>query len=180
MFQTYEIDASLSAPSADLISSIDMGTPTTIIVVENETSDLIIKSDLDHIKLVRNNDVLARICHANALFFVTMDPPMSLPHARNKISEITCLSSFNSDYSLDFQFVLIGNYGLDKNFLVHKMCITCENFHALVELRANNVFHMLSHFDMTSNNGIDYTSSSLIHDYFSKNVLATNWPLHFL
>jgi hypothetical protein len=57
--QTYEIDAGLSAPSADLISFVVMGTPTRIIVDENETRDLIIKSNLDHIKLVRNNDVLA-------------------------------------------------------------------------------------------------------------------------
>jgi hypothetical protein len=48
---------------------------------------------------------------------------MPLSHARNKIVEMTSLDSFNSVYTPNFQFNFLGDYELDNEFLVHKICI---------------------------------------------------------
>jgi hypothetical protein len=92
--QTNEIDGGLSAPSAGFTSSIVMDAPIEVISDENGTSGCIFESDLDDIKLVKNNEVMARICHTKSLFSVMMDAPMTLSHARDKISEIPCLRVF--------------------------------------------------------------------------------------
>jgi hypothetical protein len=126
--QTFDITTTLRAPITKISSFVDLNLHNTKITDENATYYLPPKSDLGHIHLVRHEEDLTRIFHGTSIWSIRMDPPMSLSHARNKISEIACLSSFNSGYTLDFQFVLIRDYGLDKNFLVNKMCITCENF----------------------------------------------------
>jgi hypothetical protein len=48
---------------------------------------------------------------------------LCLSHARNKIAELKCLKSV---YAPEFTFYLIGEYGVDNNFLVHRICITCD------------------------------------------------------
>ena len=101
-----------SAPISAVNSSINMSAPTEIISDENASCD-IVESDLDHIKLVQNNEVLARIFHASSLFSIMMDPPISLSHAKNKITELTCLKSV---YTPDFTFNLIGDNGVHNEF----------------------------------------------------------------
>jgi hypothetical protein len=86
--QLTEKTSALSAPTSALASSVELSAPTKFIAVANILCDLTIEADMDHIKLVKNNEVMARICHAKSLFFVIMDPPMPLSHARNKISII--------------------------------------------------------------------------------------------
>ena len=144
----------MSAPIAEFNSSIDMSAPDEIIVAANKPCDLTHKYDLDHIKLIRHDEVLARISQDTFLWSIAMDPPMSFSHARTKIAEITGLSTLKSAYVPDFTFQLIGDYGVDNIFLVHRICITCDDFSSLKDTKS---VHMLDHFDMTSNNGIDYT-----------------------
>lgn len=67
----------------------DLGVPIGLLVVENEPCNMKAQSNLDHIQLVRYDEVFIRITHVNSLFSVIMDPPMPSPHARNKIGEIT-------------------------------------------------------------------------------------------
>ena len=86
-----------------------------------------------------------------------LNPPLSLSHARDKIAEITWLKSV---YILDFTFNLIGEYGVDNDFLVHRICITCDDLKTL----KTKLVQMLDHFDMTSNYGVDFTPNSLLHD----------------
>jgi hypothetical protein len=83
----------LSAPTSELALSVDLSAPTKLIADANELCDLTIEADMDHIILVKINEVMARICHAKSLFSGTMDPPMSLSHARDKIVKIPCLKS---------------------------------------------------------------------------------------
>jgi hypothetical protein len=135
---------------------------------EIEPYDLRVKSDLDHIKLVNNYEVMARICHAKSLFYVITDPPLSLSCARDKIAEIPCLKSV---YVPNFQFNLIGDYDVEEEFLVHKICITCDELSCLVE---DKFLHMLDHVDMTSGIGIEFLQNSL-HDCFFKHVVACNF-----
>jgi hypothetical protein len=114
--QINEIDSGLSAPSADFNSSIVTGAqieifvdetaPTKLIADANEPCDLVVQPDFDHIQLVKSNEVLARILHDNSLFSITMDLPISLSHARDRISKIICLRSFKSVYAPNFQFHL--------------------------------------------------------------------------
>jgi hypothetical protein len=66
--QTNEIDAGSSAHIADFNCSIEISAPAEITANEIEPCDLLVESDLDHIKLVKNDEVLARICHGNCLF----------------------------------------------------------------------------------------------------------------
>ena len=109
----------LSYPIAGINSSIEL------FVDKNEPCDLILKYDLDHIKLIRNNEVLGRISHDNTLFSVTMDPPMSLSCALNKISAIPCLSMLQSVHAPVFTIKLIRDYNIHNEFWVHRICITC-------------------------------------------------------
>jgi hypothetical protein len=131
-----------------------------------------VEPDLDYIQLVKSNEVLNKILHHNSLFSITMDPPLSLQHARDKISEITCLRTFNSVYAPNFQFNLIEDYGVDNNFLVHQICITCDNFRGLVGLLGDEFPHMFTHFDMTSN--IELIPNNLLHDHLFRHVVACN------
>jgi hypothetical protein len=116
------------------------------------------KSDLDRIFLVRHDEMLAKILHDTSLWFVMMDTLMSLSQVRNKIAEITCLKS---EYVSDFTLNLIGDYNIANDFWVHIICIACNKLSCLRKYKS---VHMLNHFDITSNNGIAYTSNSLIHD----------------
>ena len=77
--------------------------------------------------MVRNDDFLARLSHANTLFSIPMDPHMSLSHAKNKIAEITCLRTLQNVYAPDFTFQLIGDYDINNEFWVHRICITCDD-----------------------------------------------------
>jgi hypothetical protein len=94
-----------------------------LVVAESEPYDINNKSDLDHIKLLRHDDVLAKSLHDTSLWSIILDSPLSLSHARNKIAELKCLKSV---YAPEFTFNLIGEYGVDNNFLVHRICITCD------------------------------------------------------
>jgi hypothetical protein len=167
-YQIYEIPTGLSAPSADLSSFVKRSALPAIMADEIEPCDLRVQSDLDHIKLVKKNEVMARICHATSLFSFIMDPPISLSRARDMLAEIPCLKSV---YTSKFQFNLIGDYGFDKDFLVHRICITCDKLVFLIESKS---LHLLNHFDMTSNSGIDFMPNSLLQDCLIKPVVACN------
>jgi hypothetical protein len=80
-------------------------------------------SELAHIKLIKGHEVLSKISQDNSLWSIVPNPPMSSSHARNKIAELKCLKSV---YAPEFTFYLIGEYGVDNNFLVHRICITCD------------------------------------------------------
>jgi hypothetical protein len=115
--QIADAPTTLSASIVEVDSPIDSRAPTDNIADRIKSCDMASKSNLDHILLVRHDDVLAKISHENSLWSIAITPPMSLSHARNKVAELKCLKSV---YAPDFTFNLIGNYGVDKNFLVHK------------------------------------------------------------
>lgn len=144
----------LSVPIAD--SSIEMSASTKIIDVTIEPCDLLVTSDLAHIKLVRHDEVINEFFHDISLWSITMDPPISVSQARNKIAEITCLKSV---YIHDFTFNLIGDYGVDNDFLVHIICITCDKLACSREYKS---VYIPNHFDMTSNFGINPVSNNLL------------------
>jgi hypothetical protein len=113
--QIPEITIVLGASNIENIVSFDLSESIEF-NAENKTCDLIVEPVLDHIQLVKNNEVLAKIFHANSLFSVMIDPSISLSHARDKIAELKCLSTFKSIYAPSFQFNLIGDYGIDNIF----------------------------------------------------------------
>ena len=96
----------LSASIATVHSSIDLSAQTENIADENEPCDMPINSDLDHIKLIRHDEVLVQSFYDTCLWYITFDSPISLSHARAKIAEITCVKSV---YAPNFQFNLIGD-----------------------------------------------------------------------
>ena len=159
-----EIPTILSSPSAGIDSPIDSVVDTEINIDKLEPFDLIMTPGLDHIKLFRHDELIDKISYDTCLWSIVMDPPMSLSHVKNKIAECTCLKNVYGPY---FTFNLIGEYGVDSIFLVHKICITCDDFEVLKE---NNLLHMFTHFDMTSNYGIEFTPNILLHDSLSKQV----------
>jgi hypothetical protein len=138
-----------------------MSTSTKIIAVTIEPCDLLVTSDSAHIKLVRHDEVINEFFHDISLWSIKMDPPMSVSQARNKIAEITCLKSV---YIHDFTFNLIGDYGVDNDFLVHRICITCDKLACSTEYK---FVYMPSRFDMTSNNNVDYGPNSSKHSVFT-------------
>jgi hypothetical protein len=176
--QINEIDSGLSAPSADFNSSIvtgaqieifvDESAPTKLIADANEPCDLVVQPDFDHIQLVKSNEVLARILHDNSLFSITMDLPISLSHARDRISEITCLRSFKSVYAPSFQFHLIGDYGVDNMFLVYRICVTCD---VLDMLKERKLIRMLDHFLRNNCYSIKPHISYICSDYTDECLL---------
>jgi hypothetical protein len=166
--QVTEKTSVLSAPTTELVSSVDLSTPPEIISDENESCDLIFGSDLNHIKLVSNNEVLARLCQANSLFSVLMDPPISLSHARNKIAEVTCLKSA---YVSDFIFNLVGVYNINNAFMVHKIYITCDELSCLMDDKSMS---MLNHFDMTSSIDIHPISNNLLQNRLFQHDVVRN------
>jgi hypothetical protein len=85
--QIPEITVVLGASNIENIVSFDLSASIEF-NAENETCDLIVEPVLDHLQLVKNNEVLAKIFHANSLFSVMIDPPISLSHARDKIAEL--------------------------------------------------------------------------------------------
>lgn len=170
--QILDMPAVLNAPIAAFNSSVDMSAPAEIIVAANKSCHLTLNYALDHIKLIRNDEVLARISHDNTLFSVPMDPPLSLSHARTKISGLAYLRALNSAYAPDFTFELIGDYDSNNEFWVHRICITCDE---LTSLKDSKIMHALSHFDMTSNIGDELKSNNLFHDYISKHLATENF-----
>jgi hypothetical protein len=84
------------------------------------------------------------------------------------------LSTLKSIYAPKFKFNLIGDYGVDNIFLVHRICITCDD---LAMLKENKLIRMLYHFDMTSNSGINFMPDSMLHDSFFKPVVACNFEI---
>ena len=86
-----EIPVVLSAPSAEICSTIALSVHDGINTNKSECCELLVTPDSDHIQLVRHDEVLATISHDTSLRSTMMDPPMSLSHARTKIAEITWL-----------------------------------------------------------------------------------------
>ena len=163
----------LSATIAGFKSYTGISVPSKI-ADENEACDMIVQPDWDRIKLVRHDDVLAEISHDNSLWSIAIDPPMSLSHARNKIAELTCLETV---YAPNFIFNVIGDYGVDNEFLVHRICITCDGRDIVLDYKPVN---MLNHFDMTSNFGITYVPNTLLQNcLFQHNVTRNFGTLHF-
>jgi hypothetical protein len=169
-----ELQTIMSAPIAEVNTSIDMSPTNELIAVDTEPCDLTIKSDLDRIVLVRNDEILAKISLDTTLWSITMDPAIPLSHTRHKISEVTCLSTLKSIYAPKFKFNLIGDYGVDNIFLVHRICITCDD---LAMLKENKLIRMLDHFDMTSNSGINFMPNNMLHDSLFKPVVACNFEI---
>jgi hypothetical protein len=167
--QTIETSTILSAPIAETNCYSNLSAPDDL-NVETEPCDFIVESDLDHIKLFIHDEEIARNFHNTSIWSILMDPPMCLSHDRDKISEFTCLSSFTSVYTPNFQFLLIGDYGLDNKFFVHKMCITCDRFPDLFGSGENS----LNHFDMTSNIGIELMPTKLLYDNLLMHVASCN------
>jgi hypothetical protein len=67
---------------------------------------------------------------------------------------------------------LIGDYVLDNDFLVTKLCITCDDFPYPLVLSENKFQHMFNHFDMTSNSVIDFMPNSMLHDHLFMPIVA--------
>ena len=58
-----------------------------------------------------------------------LNDPISLECAMEKVSELSSLNSPSSTYS--YYFKLIGDYGVDNQFLVYRICITCDHMDEL-------------------------------------------------
>ena len=95
---------------------------------------------------------------------------MALSHAKLKIIEITCLKSSQSVCAYNFTFNLIGDYGVNSDFFVHKICITSDDHASLKEMKI--IVPMFNHFDMTSNLGDDYVLNDLLYVCLFKHVVA--------
>lgn len=167
--QTMKIFNVLRAPIVESDSLIDLSAPTKLKATEIEPCHLIIKSGLDHIQLVKHDEVIARLSHASSLYSILMDPSMCLSHARTKIAEITCLRSPKSVYAPNLTFHLIGEDCIDNDFLKHRICITCDD---LASLKEDINMPLLDHFDMTTNIGVDYMPNSMLHDCLFKHVVS--------
>jgi hypothetical protein len=169
-----DIPTMLSTPTIQVNSSISMSVQTEILAPDNAHCDLKDDYSMDHIKLVRNNEELAKISHANSLFSVVMDPPISLSHARNKIDELPCLKSV---YAPDVTFNLVGEYVSNNVFMVHRICIMCDDSYSS---NKTEFVYMLSHFDMTSNVGIHSMSNNLLQNCLIQHDVASKFEtLHF-
>jgi hypothetical protein len=70
----------MSAPIAEVNTFIDMSPTNELIAVDTEPCDLTIKSDLDCIVLVRNDEILAKISLDTTLWSITMDLAIPLSH----------------------------------------------------------------------------------------------------
>jgi hypothetical protein len=68
----------------------------------------------------------------------------------------------------------LSDYDIDNIFLVHKICITCDDLDMLKEKK---LLRMLDHFDMTSNSGINFIPISMLHDSLFKPVVASNFEI---
>ena len=114
--------------------------------------------------------------HPNSLFSVVMDPPISLSHARHKIDELPCLKSV---YAPDVTFNLVGRYDIADIFMVHRICIMCDDS----SNRCSNepeFMNMISHFDMTSNVGIHSMPNNLLKNCLIQHCVASKFEtLHF-
>ena len=73
----------------------------------------------------------------NSLCYITLDRPMHLSRAMDKIYELRKLKTFASMDAPEYKVKLIGEYGANAEFLVHNICITCENL-AILKLAGLN------------------------------------------
>ena len=105
----------MSAPIVEYDFTIDLGAPTEL---KAGPCDLIVRYGLDHIQLIKHDEVLARISRANSLYSILMDAPMPLSHARNRIAEITWSCSMKTVYAPNLTFSLFGEDCVDNDFLV--------------------------------------------------------------
>jgi hypothetical protein len=105
--QLTEKTSVFSAPTSELASSVELSAPSKLIADVKALCDLTIESDLDHIKMVKTNEVLATILHARSLFSVMMDPPMSLSHADGpfKVTEKINDNTYKFELSVDFGMI---------------------------------------------------------------------------
>ena len=71
-----DIPAVLSAPITEINYSLDLdlGVPNELNIDTNVSVDLLVTPDLDHIKLVRHDKVLAKISHDASLWSIMMNP----------------------------------------------------------------------------------------------------------
>ena len=69
--------------------------------------------------------------------------------------------SLKSVYAPKLIFNLIGEECIDNEFLVHTICITCDD---LTSLKADINKSMIDHFNMISNIVVDYMPNSMLHD----------------
>lgn len=100
---------------------------------------------------------------------------MYLSHAMDKVSELTISKSFANAHG--YAIHLIGEHDVNNNFFVDEICITCDNFPFL---RENKFLHMPNHFDKSSNIGVDYLSSSSLHDCLNISALTCSKFQHLV
>lgn len=82
-----------------------------------------------HVELITHKEVLDRISPADTLCYIMLNEPISLECAREKVFELSSLNSFSSTST--YYFKLIGDYGIDNQFLVYRICITCTHMDEL-------------------------------------------------
>ena len=82
-----------------------------------------------HVELITHKEVLDRISPADALCYIMLNEPVSLECAMEKVFELSSLISLSCTYT--YYFKLIGNYGVDNQFLVYRICITCDHMEEL-------------------------------------------------
>lgn len=122
MFQVENSDCiDLSAPCEKIIE---------LPAILSVSYDKLIPSN-DHVELVRHKEVLTRISSADSLCYIMLDSPMKLSHAMEKVSEIACSKSLSSAYIPGYKFNLIEDYGVDNQFLLYRICITCDHVNEL-------------------------------------------------
>ena len=105
------------------------------------------KYDFDQIQLISHDAIFSITLHANCWYSRVLNQSMHISHARKAISTIPCSKSLQSVYAPDFNLNLIGECGVDNDFVVPRISIMCPDLDSLQE---NKILRMLDHFDMTS------------------------------
>lgn len=110
-------------------------------------------ADMRNVKLIKHDDVLAKISIANSLFYVMFDKPIALSSVTDKVAEIPCLKTLDGPNGYTYMFNLIGNYGVDEKFHVYQLCITYDNISALKRIVWSNAHHdmFLNHVTLMDN-----------------------------
>ena len=114
-----ELPTVFGASIAESNYSVNLNVPT-VLHIQNGTCDFTTRNALDHILLISHDEMLAKNLHDTSLWSIMMEPPLSQSHATNKIAELTCLTNV---YAPKFAFNLIGEYDVNNEFLVGRLCI---------------------------------------------------------
>ncbi|PNT76050.1 hypothetical protein BRADI_1g43423v3 [Brachypodium distachyon] len=141
-------------------------------ILSGETCD-VDKFGLGCVELITHG-VIDKDPPINSLCYITLDTPMYLSHAMDKVSELRISKSFTVH---GYTIHLIGQHDVNNNILVHEICITCDNFPVLGEKK---FLHMLNHFNMTSNICVHYLPNSCLHDCMNISALTCSKFQHLV